>query len=389
MIHLNTIKEKGNIIEKSDKDFESFSKKDSLCLKGIAIIILMFHHLFRAVGRFKLYTVDFLPFTQNFVVNMSDYFKICVGIFAFISGYGLYLSAKNKCNDLKSTEKWTASRLIKTMSGFYFVYILSFIITEIYAKFPQTVYCEKGYIRGIIYAVIDFFGMANLFSTPTMCSTWWYMSAAIVFIILIPIVIKWSQRLGYTTLIIGIIALPRLIGKGYPGGTNIYTFILAVILGMIFAQFDIFKRLDKIKITNNKFLSEIIQFIFYFTLLILSIVIWIKFPRDKVWEYQNAIAPIISIYFCKRYIIRLPIVKQILCVFGKYSMDIFLIHTFIRYTFFQDFIYGFKYFWLISLVLFTISLLISVLIEFLKKIIHFDDIINIMTNKICTLIDSL
>lgn len=375
--------------EMTKKEKSSFSKTDSLCLKGIAIVIMMFHHCYRDTGRFEGYIVDFYPFTQNFIVNISDYFKICVAIFAFITGYGLYLSAKSKCNDLKSTEKWTVSRLIKMMSGFYFVYILSFIITEIYAKYPQAVYCKKGYTRGIIYAIIDFLGLANLFDTPTMNSTWWYMSAAIVFIILIPIVIKWSEKMGYTTFIISIMALPRLVGNGYPGGTNIYTFILAVVFGMIFAQFDLFKRLDDIKITNNKLISESIQFIFYFALLIASIVIWIKFPRDKVWEYQNVIAPIISIYFCKRYIVRIPVIRQILSVFGKYSINIFLVHTFIRYTFFQDFTYSFEKFWLIALVLFAISFAISIFIELLKKLVCFDKLINIISGKACVVIDRL
>ena len=48
-------------------------------------------------------------------------------------------------------------------------------------------------------------------------------------------------------------------------------------------------------------------------------------------------------------------------------MNIFLVHTFFRYIFFRDFIYGFKYFWLIVLVLFGVSLGVTMLIELLKK----------------------
>lgn len=369
------------------KEKNSFSKTDSQCLKGIAIILLIFHHCFRSAGRFKGYTVDFSPFTQNLVINVTDYFNICVSIFAFITGYGLYLSAKNKCNDLKSTEKWTVSRLIKTMSGFYFVYILSFFITEIYAKYPQTVYCEEGYTRGIFYALIDLFGLTGLFGTPRMNGSWWYMSAVIIFVALIPIIIKWTKKLGYMSLIICVIALPRLVGKGYSGNTSVYTFILVLILGMLFAQYDIFKKLDEIKITNNKFVSQIIQFVFYFSLLIASIFAWIRLPVNKVWEYHFAVAPIISIYFCKRYIVRIPVIIQMLSVFGKYSMNIFLIHTFIRYSFFQDFTYSFEKFWLIALVLFAISLVISIVIDFLKKLMKYDKIINHITKYICLMID--
>ncbi len=363
-----------------------FTKSDSLCLKGIAIIIMMFHHCFRSVERFENYVVDFSPFSQSFVVNISDYFKICVSIFAFITGYGLYLSAKNECRDLKSSEQWIASRLIKTMGGFWFVYILVFIITMICDRYPISVYNKLGFIRAAVYALIDFFGLANLVDTPTLISTWWYMSAAIFFIIIIPLAIAWSKRFGYISLIVISMALPRLLADGYPGGTNAYTFITPVIAGMIFAQYDIFKKLDNIWFVKNKIRNEIVQFVLYLTLLLLSIVVWIKFPRDKLWEYHCAVAPVIAICFCKKYVIRIPVLKNLLAVCGKYSMNIFLIHSFIRVVYFQDFIYGFKYFWLIVLVLFSISFVIAVVIEQIKKLIRWDIMITALRNKVCAVI---
>lgn len=376
-------------MQKKDKLNLSLSKTDSLCLKGIAIIFLMFNHSFRASlgSMLDKYVIIYTPFSENFVGNLCEFFKICVPIFAFITGYGLYLSAKDKCTDSKSTEKWIAARYIKTFSGFWFIYILSFIITQIYDKYPQGIYCRDGMVRGFAYAVIDFLGLATLFSTPTMLGTWWYMSAAFIFITIVPIAIKWSEKLGYITLIISIIALPRLLGVDYPGGMTPYPFILAVIAGMIFAQYDIFTKLNSIKITNSKFISESVQFVIYIVLLISSTYIWIRLPREKAWEYHYALAPLITICFCRKYIVRIPVIKNILAFFGKHSLNIFLVHTFIRYTFFDEFIYSFKHFLLIAIVLFAISLLISVIIEFVKKIIKFDKLTALLSNKICSIID--
>ena len=73
---------------------KEFSIDNTLALKGIAIIMLIFHHCFRKADLFEDYTVSFFPFSQDFIVEISLTFKICVSIFAFITGYGLMLSLK-------------------------------------------------------------------------------------------------------------------------------------------------------------------------------------------------------------------------------------------------------------------------------------------------------
>lgn len=372
---------------KEKNDLEAFTKKNSMCLKGVAIWIMMFHHCYRSVDRFENYMVDFTPFTLEFIVNLSDYFKICVSIFVFITGYGLYISMKERVNARITTEKWIYERLIKTLSGFWFAYILIFIITQIYAGYPFSIYFGKGEVRGIIYALIDFLGLAHLFSTPTLVSTWWYMSAAIVYIVILPVFVKWKEKLGYTTLIMMIMIIPRLVGDGYPGGIGILSFLMPLILGMIFAEYDLFAKLQSVKITNNRIASEIIQFIVYTVLLVGSIIIWWRFPRDKVWEFHLGIAAIIAICYCWKYIIRIPVIKELLLFSGKHSMNIFLIHSFIRAIFFGDFIYSFRYFAVIVLVLFSISLGISIIVEWLKRCVKYDEFVQRMTRTVTNLIE--
>jgi len=65
---------------------------------------------------------------------------------------------------------------------------------------------------------------------------------------------------------------------------------------------------------------------------------------------------------------------------GKHSMNMYLVHTFVCSYFFHDFIYGFKYPILIFAVLFAISLLLSIVIEFFKTKVGFyrlqDKVVN-------------
>ncbi|MCM1232538.1 MAG: hypothetical protein NC489_20635 [Ruminococcus flavefaciens] len=72
-----------------------FSKNDSLICKGVAILLMLFHHMYTSVDRFEDYVINFKPFSQDFIVNIANYDKICVGIYVFISAYGLTLAYEN------------------------------------------------------------------------------------------------------------------------------------------------------------------------------------------------------------------------------------------------------------------------------------------------------
>ena len=68
---------------------KEFSKKNTMALKGVAILMMMFHHCFCTLDRFKEHTVSFFPLNQTLVVDISAMFKICVSIFVFITGIGI------------------------------------------------------------------------------------------------------------------------------------------------------------------------------------------------------------------------------------------------------------------------------------------------------------
>ena len=86
-----------------------FTKDESIRMKGIAIFALMFHHCFMSRDRFAGYEIVFAPFSESFVVNICAYLKICVPIFAFITGYGLYLSY-SKVDSRSGTVGWLGKR---------------------------------------------------------------------------------------------------------------------------------------------------------------------------------------------------------------------------------------------------------------------------------------
>lgn len=67
--------------------------------------------------------------------------------------------------------------------------------------------------------------------------------------------------------------------------------------------------------------------------------------------------------------------------FGKYSLDIWLIHTFIR-DYFGKFVFAVREFWLIPVVLLLISLLLAYVVEVLKRITGYQKLISALMRKL-------
>ena len=76
-----------------------FSKKDTALVKGIAILMMLFHHCFESTGRYAGYEMNFFPLTESQTVTIASFFKICVALFVFLSGYGIAKSLERTPQD--------------------------------------------------------------------------------------------------------------------------------------------------------------------------------------------------------------------------------------------------------------------------------------------------
>ena len=75
-----------------------FSKDDTLCMKGIAILILFFHHNYLGPDRWLNSPISFYPFSQSQIMYIAKFLKICVGIFPRIFNWIWHVSI---CEDEK------------------------------------------------------------------------------------------------------------------------------------------------------------------------------------------------------------------------------------------------------------------------------------------------
>ena len=371
---------KGRIVVEKERTI-IFSKKDSLAVKGIAIIMMMFHHCFIEIPVLDQYGVSFGSLSREKVVWVCLWLKICVSLFAFVSGYGLYTSYKKKNG---SKVEWVIRRLIKTLSGFWIVFILAGIVCQLIDQRYTRVYFADGITQGIFSSFVSFMGLSNLFGMQQLISTWWYMSAAVIFIVMTPFFSGLLEKYGRILVPLFVVIIPRLLNLTYPTEDNAaFGFVFIFIIGMCAAQGDILNHYLEVcqeKITGGK---KVLLFIAESVALIV-ICRWSSgLDVTRFWEICYGITPFLLIVYVQKYLFKIRPVHTVLEFLGKHSMNIYLVHTFIRNLYLKDVTYSFGYFLWTAVFCLMSALLISIILEGLKRLIRYNVWIEWLQEKVC------
>ena len=360
-----------------------FTKEHTMQMKGIAIIILLFHHCFLNAQRWatvpyeKLattkgwgyYPISFAPFSSHTIQYLASFSKICVAMFVFMTGYGMWVSYESQ-KKKTTMSNYIKKRMVTLMTGF----LIIFVVTEILA-IPTGRFIEVyGHdFRSVVYMIIDALGLAKLLGTPLFCLTWWYMSLAIVLIMIFPFVHSIMEKYQWVVVVASII-VPRACGFGQ--STDLFRYLLAYTLGMYFAQHDLLARIKEKFMEQNvagKLLSLIVSLIGLAVIIKCRQNAWIGWKYLDFWDGFAAMYMIVISYI---YILNGKWIVKGLGFRGKHSMNIFLIHSFYRDVFFHEFTYSFYYAWLDYIVLMAISLVTSIVLEWFKKLIRYEKFID-------------
>ena len=128
---------------------------------------------------------------------------------------------------------------------------------------------------------------------------------------------------------------------------------------------------------KNKIIKFILEFICVFVLMVLR-----QGPlKGRLYPLWDAVIPVVVTLFCCEFIFSVSLFNKLFHFLGIYSAGIFLIHNFIRTTWFGDFTYSFGYPVVIVLVLLADSLAASMLVEALKKLLHYNQLLNKITAR--------
>lgn len=321
-----------------------FTKEDSNICKGIAICMMLMHHLFSS-NDYIGYVISFYPFTEDRIVFLSVLCKVCVAVFVFITGYGLYTCHK-QCNDWNSFVKY---KYMKLMKIYWFVFVIAVLLQPL----GRTIVSAYGSsIKDILfYGAVDFSGLSYLFGTPTLNPTWWYMSVAIVVVFMFPVIMVTVRHLGVYTVAVGSVLMLYFFGVN-----NASTFYIpSLMLGVMCASEGWFLFVEGLW-KKHKLLVSIAVIASFFVLL------WYRTEYNLNGIVDGLLAVGI-VTIAKLWVSRLRVVSIVLEELGKKSYIMFLTHTLIYNYYFKDFIYGFRYWWLIFVVLMGISFVVSVVLE--------------------------
>ena len=369
-----------------------FSKKDTSVIKGVAILFLLAYHSFSSLERLNGCDVSFYPLSQKAAFFIFETMNICVGMFAFLSAYGLTKTVKHKFPSLDMTAKdctvFITKRTVSLLGAFFLPFVLCSAATAIFVGYNP--YGEG--IKKIINIFTDMIGLAGLLHTPMLIGTWWYMSFALVIIFLIPITVSWYKRCGLGV-IIPYAVIPVLLDFRFNSSenlTNMTRWLLTIPMGIIFADCDLLVKYKLGKFVKNKTADKIVKFIL-FTVLLISMVYlrqngWVK---QKFFYYISSILPVFMVYYLYEFITDIPVLNTVLDFLGKHSSNMFFMHTFIRAVWFPKFTYSFHYAVFTYLFMLGFSLILSFAIEGIKKLIRWDSVMKKIIDFVLKRQDSL
>lgn len=359
----------------------SFSIKDTTRVKGVAILFLYAYHCFSSEERLGGYPVNFAPFSQTTVMQVSDAMNICVGMFTFLSAYGITLSYKKQSKNFNFSKnqylKGVLLRCIKLMMNFCFVFVLFFLLHGIIAK--QYSYGDTQ-IEILTNFIIDLSGLTYIFETTRLCGSWWYIGLALFVICLMPFCLELYRKFGVITVALFIFVPVCFITKY----SHMTRWLLTIPLGIWFADHSVLERLKKMSFVKGyKCIDRLVKF------LIMTLV-FIAFVRlrtsdigseERIRYVINGVFSAFAVYYIYDFFVDIPILGNVLEFFGKHSLNMFLTHTFIRWIWFKDFTYSLHYAVVIYGFLVMSTILISVLLEGIKKMIHYSDWIQWVQHK--------
>lgn len=361
-----------------------FSVKDTTRVKGVAILFLYAYHCFSQTKRMAGYPVSFYPFSQEVIMYICDAMNICVGMFTFLSVYGLTISCKKINASLEISKKQYAESMIKRYIKLMMNFWVIFLIFEILHPFFSNEY-EYGISKIDIVSnfLTDMFGFTYILSTPRLCGAWWYMGLAVFIICIMPFCLNLYRKYGISILILFVFIPLCFIAEA----THMTRWLLTIPFGIICADCGVLERL-KATVIFSKIKNKQLNKIFKFILLTVVFIVFIKL-RESVFGRADGPRYLIdgtfsvfAVYYVYEFFVDMPYVGEVLEFLGKHSLNMFLTHTFIRWVWFREFTYSLKYAIVIYGFLLVTTILISVAIEALKKVIKYSKFIKFVQNKV-------
>lgn len=157
-----------------------FTRRDTKILKGVAICLMLYHHLFAFPERVMAGSFVSLYYFNdtNLSVCLGAFGRICVPMFTFLSGYGCYMASTQEENMSALVQKrlWG---LYKTFWMVFFVCLPGILYTHRYSR-PSDMISELVY---------NFLSLHSTFNEE-----WWFVLPFALLLVLFPAIKRFLER---------------------------------------------------------------------------------------------------------------------------------------------------------------------------------------------------
>jgi hypothetical protein len=339
-----------------------FTREKTSIVKGLAICLMFTHHLYAFKDRL-LNANGYIPLIPFFDAekHLGAFGNICVSMFLFLSGYGMFLgylrSSKNILN-------YSFAKL-KDFYLNYWLYFLVFIPIGI-IFFKHVTFWQSTEIRYSTEPLVflgNFLGLSSTYN-----GEWWFVRVFLITItVLFPFYAKLAQRnivlLCLLSLFLFLISIKFNLDR-YDGMFNFMFWQTSFAIGIVCAQLKFFS-------SNPIQYLDRYGWMLVFPALMICFIIRIKFGGTSS---DFLIVPFF-IYFSLRAIeiLHLPKLSSYL---GEYAFSLWLVHSFFCYYYFQNVVYFPKWSPLIFILLTTMSLLSVLGIEYLRSFLKLGQFAN-------------
>lgn len=320
-----------------------FGKEESVMLAGIAILLMIWDHLFNypswyspGVGWHSILGAPGDLVTET----LAKFGGICIQIFALISGYALFITTSY------DSSKKRRNKLVKFLGAYWLVFAL-FLIVGVFNGETMPTTTE------LLYNMIG----VNTYTDHIWVPFCWYVSFYIEFIVLCPLLL-WAFRKGgwkSDCLVCAILLLAVFLILKFRYESPVYTFlssiypILSVAAGILCAKYHFFESLHK------KILGRCNSLIIW---LIMIGVIVIRAEIDKINQLggllnvdflspvEKVLLAVAFVACCLELIYRVKgkVVKNTLMMLGSLSLYLWFLHGifFVGHNFMQQELYWFR-----------------------------------------------
>ncbi len=326
---------------------ELFSKKHSICLKGFSILIILIHHIFwnQFFGT-ETKQLYILPIP---IISRIVQYGFCFNhVFFAITGYGIAEKLK------EGNENFIISREKKLLILFVPTFIFSVICYSVLTGNIFNIYNNENFVKRIVYLGIDAVGLADLFKTPSLNPTWWYLSALQFCMLFTIILARASKKIRFEVPLLFILLVIHYRFDLY------FCCCLSCYIGYYINKSGLLLLLDN---KLNTWYKKIIY-------VILICVFW--YVGNKILDIHFISSLFLPLLFISsaRYLFKIKVWNSLFLFIGKYSGYIFLTHTLFYMILLpvNQFVYSFKYAFITYLIVLFLSVLSGILIQMMTNI---------------------